>query len=220
MESQKNFLPTLRAVPGKEGHVWISNSKGIFLSTDYGNTFKKVASNVSIKDVRSFTFGKGKTDGTYAAYVLGNIEGTYGLFRSDDEGATWVMQNDTTKGSLAIHQYGIKGDMNNYGRVYIATGGRGIMTVDAGNVIEKEPFILNDNGASYTAELICDGKVQVIAASYNSDKTLKSIKMSEVTTIDGSGEVTVAKPDTDGNSTVKVFVWDSADSMKPIFESK
>jgi len=58
-----------------------------------------------------------------ALYVVGTIEGVYGILRSDDAGASWTRINDDA------HQYGllgaITGDPRIYGRVYMGTEGRG-----------------------------------------------------------------------------------------------
>ena len=51
-----------------------------------------------------------------------------GFFRSDDAGSTWQRINDDR------HQFGftgqITGDPRTYGRVYVGTGGRGILYGD------------------------------------------------------------------------------------------
>lgn len=51
-----------------------------------------------------------------------------GLFRSDDGGATWTAISDEE------HQFGgsnvISGDPRRHGRVYLGTGGRGIIYGD------------------------------------------------------------------------------------------
>lgn len=61
--------------------------------------------------------------------MTGSVGGVSGVFRSDDEGATWVRINDDR------HQYGsinqtITGDPRIYGRVYLGTNGRGILYAD------------------------------------------------------------------------------------------
>jgi photosystem II stability/assembly factor-like uncharacterized protein len=60
-----------------------------------------------------------------AVYLWGKVRGVAGLFRSDDVGRTWARINDDE------HQFGwigeIAGDPRQYGRVYIATGGRGVI---------------------------------------------------------------------------------------------
>jgi hypothetical protein len=52
------------------------------------------------------------------------IGGVRGIYRSDDEGNTWILINDTA------HQYGtistITGDPRIFGRVYLGTNGMGI----------------------------------------------------------------------------------------------
>ena len=64
-----------------------------------------------------------------ALYLAGKIGSVTGLFRSDDAGVTWVRINDDQ------HQFGsighVIGDPRVYGRVYFATGGRGIIYGEA-----------------------------------------------------------------------------------------
>jgi hypothetical protein len=57
-------------------------------------------------------------------FINGQIGGVWGLYRSDDQGATWIRINDTQ------HQYGwikmIAGDPRVYGRCYVGASGRGV----------------------------------------------------------------------------------------------
>jgi hypothetical protein len=60
-----------------------------------------------------------------ASYQVGSTETITAVYRSDDEARTWVRINDER------HQWGwtgqsIAGDPRVYGRVYLATNGRGI----------------------------------------------------------------------------------------------
>ena len=77
-------------------------------------------------------FGHAAPGCTYpAVYVSAKIRGVRGIFRSDDGGRHWERINDDT------HQYAwtgqtITGDPRVYGRVYIATNGRGIICGDRG----------------------------------------------------------------------------------------
>jgi hypothetical protein len=64
-----------------------------------------------------------------ALYSSAKVGGVRGIFRSIDEGASWVRINDDK------HQYGwtgkaVSGDPRIYGRVYVATNGRGIIYGD------------------------------------------------------------------------------------------
>ena len=61
-------------------------------------------------------------------YVYGTIAsdtGNPGLYRSDNEGASWVRLNDWAHG-LGYVMF-VQADSKAYGRVYVATNGRGIM---------------------------------------------------------------------------------------------
>jgi len=61
-----------------------------------------------------------------AIYITGKIDNVLGFFRSDDAGKTWVRINDDEHGYGAVDT-AITGDPRVYGRVYIATNGRGIV---------------------------------------------------------------------------------------------
>ncbi len=124
-----------KAVPDREGHIWLaggspSGAYGLWHSDNGGASFTKLP-NVQEADVVGF--GKAAPGRTYVAlYVSAKIDGVRGIFRSDDAGASWVRINDDQ------HQYGvtntaITGDPRIYGRVYLATNGRGIVYADPAN---------------------------------------------------------------------------------------
>ena len=81
------------------------------------------------------SFGKASPGKDYAAIFVAAAGGggaAAGLYRSDDEGTTWVRINDAT------HQWGnrfecIAGDQRIYGRAYVGTNGRGILYGDIAN---------------------------------------------------------------------------------------
>ncbi|HEX6765802.1 MAG TPA: hypothetical protein VF103_10005, partial [Polyangiaceae bacterium] len=113
-------------VPGVEGDVWVSTTKDVVRSTDWGRTFAPLG---TVDESLALGFGKGPPGSSYpSAYLVGKVHGVYGFYRSDDAGATWVRINDDE------HQYGwvsvITGDPRIFGRVYVGTGGRGIIVGD------------------------------------------------------------------------------------------
>ena len=115
-------------VPGVEGDVWVSTTKDIQRSTDWGRTFSPLG---TVEESLGLGFGKGPPGRAYpSAFLVGKVKGVYGFFRSDDAGATWVRINDDD------HQYGwvsvITGDPRIHGRVYLGSGGRGILYGDPG----------------------------------------------------------------------------------------
>ncbi|MER7841439.1 1,4-beta-glucanase [Streptomyces sp. NPDC096040] len=114
----------LVAAPGRSGDLWLSVKwNGLYRSTDGGATFTKVGSCWA-----SYTLGFGKAaDGADypAIYLVGSTETITAVYRSDDEATSWTRINDDQ------HQWGwtgqaITGDPRVYGRVYLATNGRGI----------------------------------------------------------------------------------------------
>jgi hypothetical protein len=117
----------MKAVFGKEGNLWAATGAGgLYYSTDSGMSFTKLS---TVTAAYKVGFGKAAYTGGYPEIFLnGIVNGTYGFFRSDDQGASWVLINDSA------HQYNsiadLTGDPKVYGRVYIGAGGRGIIYGD------------------------------------------------------------------------------------------
>ncbi|MET9086568.1 sialidase family protein [Streptomyces sp. NPDC004237] len=118
----------LAAAPGRSGDLWLSVKwNGLYRSTDGGATFAKVG---SCWAAYTLGFGKAAPGADYPAiYLVGSTETVTAVYRSDDEAATWTRINDDR------HQWGwigqaVTGDPRVYGRVYLATNGRGIQYGD------------------------------------------------------------------------------------------
>jgi xyloglucan-specific exo-beta-1,4-glucanase len=122
--------------PNVEGDVWLSDGSALYHSTDSGATWTKLSAFASIMganpwpDVYGATavaLGKAKAGATYSAavYVVGVVNGVWGVYRSDDGGATWARFNDDA------HQFGgigvMAADQNQYGRIYVSGNGRGVL---------------------------------------------------------------------------------------------
>jgi photosystem II stability/assembly factor-like uncharacterized protein len=118
----------VRAVPGREGEVWIAlNGGGLVRSLDSGASVEPVS---SVQSCRAVGFGAPSVPGSFpAVYIWGAASGgPRGLYRSDDAGASFVRINDD------VHEYGgpgngelVIGDANVFGRVYMSSAGRGLI---------------------------------------------------------------------------------------------
>jgi uncharacterized protein YjdB len=116
----------VETTPGKEGDIWIAFSgDGLFHSTDAGQSFTKVNPDV-IKKPKWVAVGKADTTATSNPVIYVSTEGTaingvsYGVFRSDDNGATWTTIINPVPGIVS----NMAADL--HGRVYLGIGGNGI----------------------------------------------------------------------------------------------
>ncbi|WP_156159040.1 carbohydrate-binding protein [Demequina gelatinilytica] len=120
------------AMPGAPGEVWLAGGDedgayGLWRSHDAGATWKRVA---GFDEADTVGFGKAAPGATWPAiYTAASRDGERGVWRSLDGGGTWERINDDE------HQWGwigadIEGDPDVFGRVYIATNGRGIVVGD------------------------------------------------------------------------------------------
>jgi hypothetical protein len=122
-----------RAVFGFEGDVWLSTSSGLLHSQDSGMTYSAVA---GVNGATAVGFGAPVASGqTYpSVYLAGSVAlpsvatFVWGIYRSDDAGMSWQHIDDPQ------HQFGsinvLAGDPRQPGRVYLGTGGRGIVYGD------------------------------------------------------------------------------------------
>jgi xyloglucan-specific exo-beta-1,4-glucanase len=116
----------LRSVFGLEGQLWVSSNSGLFRSGDAGTSFERIA---AVSSAAALGFGQAAPGGSFpAVFLSGNVDGRSGLFRSDDAGGTWQAIDDE------MHKFGfinyLTGDPRQFGRVYLGTGGRGIVAGD------------------------------------------------------------------------------------------
>jgi hypothetical protein len=115
-----------RPVFGIEGDLWVATSTGLLHSTDSGTTFVPVP---QVNSATAVGFGMPAPGQDYpAVYIAGSVAGVWGTYRSDDAGVTWLRVDDPQ------HQFGyincLTGDPRRHGRVYLGTGGRGIVYGD------------------------------------------------------------------------------------------
>jgi hypothetical protein len=59
-----------------------------------------------------------------AIYIAGYVSGKWGIWRSDDNAATWISLGANPLGNADLVKT-IAGDMATYGKVYIGFGGSG-----------------------------------------------------------------------------------------------
>jgi hypothetical protein len=131
----------VKATPGIAGDVWVvggsstGTAYGIWHSTNGGVSFTKLT---TVTSADKIGFGAAAPGASYQSiYISGNVGGVQGIYRSNDEGATWTLINDSA------HQYAIvtsiTGDPRTYGRVYVGTNGFGIVYGDPSGTTGTTP---------------------------------------------------------------------------------
>src|SRR5258708_5182913 len=127
-------LPTpAKIVPvyNKANDVWLVSpdptAGGVWHSTNGGTSFTKLT-NIVLAD--GIGFGMAASGQTYPAiYLAGEVGTVRGYYGSTDGGNNWTQINDSNH-NWYYSGYVITGDPNRFGRVYIATNGRGIIYGD------------------------------------------------------------------------------------------
>jgi oligoxyloglucan reducing-end-specific cellobiohydrolase len=116
----------------RAGEIWLAlGTNGVYHTTDFGKHWKRITPKGTVADV--LTVGAAAPGSKQPALFIRGSPGhpeksDYGIYRSDDNGSTWDRVDDNT------HRYGgfnlIQGDPRVYGRVYLGTGGRGLLYAD------------------------------------------------------------------------------------------
>ncbi|MGN6648164.1 MAG: Ig-like domain-containing protein, partial [Cytophaga sp.] len=172
----------VRTVPGLEGHIWVPLGRnGLKYSTNYGATYTTI-SNVSY--CKSIGIGKAIAGATYpCVFIWGTVGGVTGLFRSTDQGATWLRVNDDA------HQFAgaplLIGDMNVAGKVFLgAGGGRGIIYWEplSGNTPPAVNLTVPAVNSSF-----CQGtSINLTATATDSDGSITKVEFYDGTTLLGT----------------------------------
>ena len=131
------WVTSMAVNPNAEGDIWLADGNAVYHSTNSGASWQKLTqfasvwgSNSSYPDLQgasTVALGKAKAGSSYSAavYVVGVINGVWGVYRSDDGGASWTRHNDDA------HQFGgigvMAADQSVYGRIYVTGTGRGIL---------------------------------------------------------------------------------------------
>jgi hypothetical protein len=116
--------------PNAEGDIWVTDGNALYHSVNSGWNWVQVGAFASANGTKGATkvaLGKALAGAPYSAaiYVEGTLNGQWGIFHSDDGGATWARFNDDN------HQFGdsgvMAGDWNTYGRLYVNGAARGLI---------------------------------------------------------------------------------------------
>jgi hypothetical protein len=125
----------LASVPGHEGHLFFATGTTsgteahpynvpLKRSINGGATWTDV---FNTQEVWAIGFGKGSPGQSYpAVYIAGYSNGdrSPGIYRSDNDCATWTKLTSAPFGSLDLIR-AVSGDMKVYGKVYVGFGGSG-----------------------------------------------------------------------------------------------
>ena len=131
-------------VDGRQGEVWLARGNNGVTHLSNCDTGTPTLKNIAMSSCTCIGAGRGKTADDYPSlYIWGRktASQSIGLYRSDDQGTSWIRINDD------LHQFGgpgnaqiVCGDMNQYGRVYMSTVGLGVI---CGELNEDEETDIN-----------------------------------------------------------------------------
>jgi hypothetical protein len=137
--SAANMVPAypyhsqLRAAPGQAGHLWFAtgfdfrappDQAGLHHSTDGAKTFKKIS---GVEQCWVVGFGRALEPGGYpTCFIYGRVAGTWGFFRSTDQGSSWQLISKAPLG-LFNRVTCISGDPEVFGMVYAGYSGNGFI---------------------------------------------------------------------------------------------
>ncbi|HEX3023286.1 MAG TPA: endoglucanase, partial [Lachnospiraceae bacterium] len=116
----------IRVESGKEGVIWMATNESGLWKVSYNRTTEEFSARRVTKEgdtVKCQGMGLGLNGGK-ALYISGTIGGVYGFWKSEDEGETFTRINN--EGQMYGDIMSITGDPRVAGRIYVATGSRGL----------------------------------------------------------------------------------------------
>jgi hypothetical protein len=134
------FNAKIKTVPGKSGHLFFTagsckpGNTPFSRSIDGGISWRAIP---GILDVYDFGFGKEAASGAYpTVFIAGWVKRVWGVWRSDDDCATWTRIGDFPLNSLDAIK-AVEGDPNIYGRVYLGFQGSGYAYGDISRALNE-----------------------------------------------------------------------------------
>jgi hypothetical protein len=122
----------IRVESGKEGVIWLAMREHGLWKLTYDSVSNSLSgSMVSAEGDFINRIGLGKPmEGSEikTLFTSGTIKGEYGFYRSHDEGVNWIRINDDNNQFGDIRS--ISGDPRVFGRIYVATGTKGLVYGD------------------------------------------------------------------------------------------
>jgi xyloglucan-specific exo-beta-1,4-glucanase len=122
----------IRVQSASFGVIWMAmNQNGLWRVRYDLDADRFTARRVTAQGEAVYRQGMGKSrseGGVPALYIAGTIGGAYGFYRSEDEGVTWTRINTDRQMFGDIRS--MCGDPRIFGRVYVATGTRGVLWGD------------------------------------------------------------------------------------------
>lgn len=202
--------------PKKANEVYVVINKSLYKTND---GFENITKLTEFDNVSDFSYGKGKGE-DMSLYVLGNIKGRHGLYRSDDAGASWLKLNGKEYGLANANR--VEGDRNVYAKAYVGTSGRGVFVCGGP---DAEYRLISSGGecgsipsGDFSAEAVIqketDTSARLAAALYKNNRLVNVYLSEEKKALRGEkfkAEIS-AKQEFD---TLKCFLWDFK-SIMPI----
>ena len=126
-----SFNAKMYSVPGQAKHLFFTSGTQdgpspadtkLMRSIDGGQTWSAVK---NVLEAYALGFGKSRTGVGYPAiYLAGYVDGSFGIWRSDDNAANWVNLGSNPL-NIADEIKAVSGDINSFGKVYVGFGGSG-----------------------------------------------------------------------------------------------
>ena len=118
---------TLNAAYDAQSSLYLVASTGLYHLVNGATSFSQISGVQSAWGISEGAPQPGST--ALTLFLAGEIAGQGGLYRSTNSGGSWIRIDD------AANEYGywniVQGDPRVFARVYIGTGGRGIVEADS-----------------------------------------------------------------------------------------
>lgn len=119
-----NAIREIAASPFTAGEIFVSTSRGVWYSSDYGSSFLGLP---EATEAWSLSVGAPKNNNSRPAlYAAAKVAEVNSLYRTEDLGQTWNKLPSAQKGLASASGMVLAADPNVYSQVFVGAGGRGV----------------------------------------------------------------------------------------------